>query len=270
MPKLYAFGSSTTIWMWPSWAEIMAYDQGMECVNYGMPGAGNSAIQHRMLQSSIHDKPTAQDWVVVLWTTWSYEDRVVGTPDKSHWLTDGNILNTRRRHETYLKRNKQILNERITPKWVDQFWSEEWDVIKNCTAIIMAQHIMPIKVQMSHVSFIPEYSPWWKTSTELYPQKKYYESLMPSMIQCPDIAMSNDYNIADEVDKKFGTKDNHPDIMWHASVCEHAYKQMGMDPIKSSTWDWIHAEHERIKQADVEQLQKEFDAKVNMNPFING
>lgn len=114
MGRLFAFGCSFTQYMWPTWANIIAYDQKLEIKNFAVAGMGNVGIMQRVLEADLKYKFTNEDQIMIMWTSWSRQDTVINT----HYDGKGSIFN-HAKSESWLKEN----------------WSVENDIIKNITAI---------------------------------------------------------------------------------------------------------------------------------------
>ena len=198
----------------------MALDQDRELVNLGLPGTGNVSMMHRMLQCDIVHQPSAEDWVCVLWTTWPREDRIIA----DRWWHLGNVL-TYAEH----KQRQQDINVLNNVRFIKHAWNEDWDVIKNCTAIITAQKILPITTQATVQDL-----------TQLYPQHVKYQSRLPKMlyIDCDSVDHNrNNYDI----------EDTHPGIIQQATICKRMLQTVGIQDLQPSTWQWVMAEEDRLK-----------------------
>lgn len=71
--NLFTFGCSMTSYSWPTWADIL----GRECQNFenwGRVGAGNLYIFESIIECLTSRKITAQDTVIILWSTTSRMD----------------------------------------------------------------------------------------------------------------------------------------------------------------------------------------------------
>jgi hypothetical protein len=86
--RLFTFGCSWTNYVWPTWADIIAYDQQIEFHNKGKGGAGNTFIASSILESDLKYKFTDTDLILVNWSTWQREDRV---DSEGHWKCDFKI-----------------------------------------------------------------------------------------------------------------------------------------------------------------------------------
>ena len=132
--RIFAFGCSYTRFPWPTWADIIAYDLDIPFENWANAGHGNVSIAHHMLECNLLKKFTTKDLILVCWSTWNREDRLM----QDGWHAGGNILN----------------NNFYGRKWLKKYWSEYNDTAKNCYAIISANKMHNI----SHQSHIADYA----------------------------------------------------------------------------------------------------------------
>ena len=51
--RIFTFGCSFTDYIWPTWANIIAYDLNIPFHNYGRGGAGNQFIFNTIMQAEI-------------------------------------------------------------------------------------------------------------------------------------------------------------------------------------------------------------------------
>jgi hypothetical protein len=116
MARVYSFGCSFTKWIWPTWADIVAYDLGLYYENWGLTGIGNVGISHRIFECDLKNNFTPDDLILVLWSSWNREDRF----NDGGWSTFGNIFN----------------NNFYDKHFTEKYWSLTNDIIKNSTAMI--------------------------------------------------------------------------------------------------------------------------------------
>jgi len=89
--RIFAFGCSFTSYGWPTWADLIAYDNpDCQYFNHGSAGTGNIAITTKISQANQQYNFTEGDLVMVMWSTFSRYDFWV----KNGWLNRGNIWNT--------------------------------------------------------------------------------------------------------------------------------------------------------------------------------
>jgi hypothetical protein len=88
MTRFFAFGCSFTRGLYPTWADIVAreYDH---YENWAQPGAGNSFIFYSLMECHKRKQITADDVVMIMWSSIGREDRYVGR----EWITPGSIYN---------------------------------------------------------------------------------------------------------------------------------------------------------------------------------
>lgn len=92
--RLFTFGCSYTKYKWPTWADILAREYEY-FENWGQSGAGNHYIFNSLVECNQRHKFTANDTVMIMWSSIAREDRYVGQT----WVTPGNIYS----QETYDK-----------------------------------------------------------------------------------------------------------------------------------------------------------------------
>lgn len=99
MTRFFAFGCSFTRSKHPTWADIVArqYDHYQ---NWGQPGAGNSFIFYSLMECHKRNTITADDTVMIMWSSIGREDRYVN----KEWLTPGSIYNQTDYDENFVKK----------------------------------------------------------------------------------------------------------------------------------------------------------------------
>lgn len=139
--RFFAFGCSFTDYQWPTWADIIIrefYSNGLEAYNYGLSGTGNRAVlTNMMVADSIHHF-TDEDILMVVWSSWTREDKFVrwnrllpgptgeaagGTLHR--WNQGGNILN----------------NPIVDNQYIAKYWSLENDILSNISNIVSAKKL---------------------------------------------------------------------------------------------------------------------------------
>lgn len=103
--RLFTFGCSFTKWIWPTWANVIAYELDVPLYNYGYSGAGNQYIFNAIIQADSHYKFNDEDLIMVCWTNVCREDRL----HNGHWLCPGNIY------------TQGIYDQSCVKKWADPF-----------------------------------------------------------------------------------------------------------------------------------------------------
>jgi hypothetical protein len=89
--RVFAFGCSFTAYRWPTWADLIAVETKADYYNFGMAGIGNLGIMARITEANARYKFNSDDLVIVMWSTFSREDRWVN----GKWFTQGNVWNSR-------------------------------------------------------------------------------------------------------------------------------------------------------------------------------
>jgi hypothetical protein len=207
MSRLFTFGCSFTQYAWPTWADIVAYDLGIEYYNYGIAGLGNVGIQHRMLEADLKHSFTKDDIILVLWTSWCREDRV----KDAQWNASGSVLN--------------IYNDVYDRKFVRKYWDYSNDIVKNSTAIITANELYKdnIKWQGTGIPlFLTENSRFAENKRELYLVELYKNKISP---------IEEITTFKNDVDNKaFSAIDDcHPDVKDYLKIVEnHIYKSINL------------------------------------------
>lgn len=84
--RLFTFGCSFTEYLWPTWADILGKEFDYY-ENWGLRGGGNHFITNSVIECSVRNNITADDTVIIMWTTVTREDRYLTTK----WLCPGNI-----------------------------------------------------------------------------------------------------------------------------------------------------------------------------------
>jgi len=86
--RLFTFGCSFTHFKWPTWADILGKEFSY-FENWGRAGVGNVYIANAVVESSIKNKFTKDDVVIIMWSYMTREDRYYTKEEK--WKTIGNI-----------------------------------------------------------------------------------------------------------------------------------------------------------------------------------
>ena len=181
--RIFTFGCSWTLYIWPTWADIIRYtDQSPLVYNWGMPGIGNVGIFHKMIECDLTNKFTENDLIIVEWTSWTREDRFINS-----WESYGNIFNNSYYDENFIKK----------------YWSWNNDIIKNSSCILAANKMFNIGYQFNMMPHL------YETEDQLLPTEpwhKFYLNALPNFDYFP-----KDYFY-------FNNKwphDGHPDIKNH-------------------------------------------------------
>lgn len=195
--RIFTFGCSYTYYSWPTWADIIIKEfeeQGIPGYNFGIHGLGNVGIYHVMLQAHIKYKFTEDDLILVLWTTYNREDRL----KDGVWRAGGGVFN----------------NDYYDGKFVRKYWDLSNDLVKNYSAIISANLLIPKLKNMAAGTF--EFTgrnanDSLSTTYSEMEEKiiKFYKDSLP-----PVLNIEFEGNIY----KQFN--DGHPDILDHLRVAK--------------------------------------------------
>ena len=142
--RVFAFGCSFTEYQWPTWADVIGnslHQQGYEYYNFGNSGSGNYYILNSLYWADKKYKFTDDDILLVLWSSWSREDRYLmdyhWDPElRGQWTKEGNILTS-----VYSSYN-------FTEEFL-RYWSLENDIIKNISSIDIARKLFNIDFEDS-------------------------------------------------------------------------------------------------------------------------
>jgi hypothetical protein len=128
MSRLFTFGCSFTQWPWPTWADIIAYDLAIPHQNWGVSGLGNAGMHSRLLECDLRNTFTKDDIILVVWSSWSREDRYdTKIQGGTKWTAAGDVMFV---YDT---------------DFIKNYWSINNDLMKNSTAIIAANRMFDIK-----------------------------------------------------------------------------------------------------------------------------
>jgi len=209
--RLFTFGCSFTSFLWPTWADIIAYDLDIPYENWGMAGMGNVGIATRMLECDLKNNFTENDLILVCWSSFHREDRVMSD---GFWHLGGNIFND---YKFFGK------------KWLKKYWTENNDIVKNCTAIISSNKMFNIPFQ----SYMTDYEGAAFQEDPSSPNYNFqeYDYYLNSM---PDPRIVFDDGRINKTGFDKTVIDNHPDIQTHLTHSQLTLKHMGME-IKNET-----------------------------------
>jgi len=107
--RLFTFGCSFTNYIWPTWANILAYELNCPLYNYGRGGAGNQYIFNVLMQADNYFKFNENDLVIVCWTNISREDRYFN----GQWHSPGNIYTQTTYDSNFIKKYADETNHAL-------------------------------------------------------------------------------------------------------------------------------------------------------------
>jgi hypothetical protein len=221
---MFSFGCSWTNFIWPTYADIIAWDLELPFENWGKMGCGNQAIQSRLAECDMINNITKDDLVLLQWSSWTREDRYLN----GQWHCGGNLLN----------------NSFYTDDFIERYWSWENDVIRNSTIIHTTQKAYKdiITYEMSMTAFPgmtnnTDILPWLsKVKNKLYPNHNKVENFYKSHVHMPPC-----FSFTNNSQYNGKCKDQHPDILCHLRVVQNQiYPNLGLQ-LKQTTIDQCHA-----------------------------
>jgi len=118
--RLFTFGCSYTHFCWPTWADFLGLKFD-EYQNWAQSGGGNSFIIERLIEANATHKFTADDTVIVQWTTHQRHDYF-----KEGWWAGGNIFTSPFYDEEY----------------INKYFDIKGSVIHTLNYISAAQHLL--------------------------------------------------------------------------------------------------------------------------------
>jgi|TARA_R110000803_G_scaffold83101_5_gene149275 hypothetical protein len=196
--RLFTFGCSYTEFIWKTWADIIADDLQIPFQNWGASGTGNIAITSRILECDLKHKFTKDDLIIVNWSSWHRIDLV---NEYRYWGCGGNAFN----------------NPMFPPKYLKKYWNQNDDIVKNSTAIILANRNTNIDYQ-SHMIDYEGKTEYSETSYDFTHYQYYLDNLPKKNI----FDTSNNSQFSNTVE------DTHPDILTHLNHVQQVYKHLNL------------------------------------------
>lgn len=192
--RIFTFGCSFTNWIWPTWADIIAVQTNIPVYNGALSGLGNVGIAHRLVEYDLRYNFTESDLILIMWTGWNREDRYL----KDGWQLCGNIFN----------------NHFYDDKFIKKYWSLENDIIKNSSAILLANKSYKVSDNYSAFGYAVTEGIGPSYKIEL---ADFYIKALPTPII---FEFGKNYNFNKRC------LDGHPDILTHAKFYnEHIAKK---------------------------------------------
>lgn len=237
--RLFTFGCSFTEHVWPTWADIIASDLGIEYQQWGRSSSGNVGIFHAMLECDLTQKFTDKDLILVNWSSWHREDRVNSAGD---WYSGGNIFN----------------NPFYNKKFIKNYWSGNNDIVKNSTAIISSNKMFDINYQ-SHMIDYEHTGEFNELKYDFLNYKFYLDNIPKKNIF--DMSCNSQFNRYID--------DSHPDVLCHLNHTKTIYKDLNLTLKNSTEEKYIEIQNKVIDSAKSSKinLNKNWDTMVE---FFNG
>lgn len=222
--RFFAFGCSFTNWSWPTWADIISLDLDLPCDNWGMGGLGNVGIASRMIESDINNQFNDDDLIIILWSTWTREDRYYSDERGYSWNAKGDVTFTFDKH------------------FLETYWSISNDLIKNSNAIISSNKIFGERIKFNGHLFSPLIDQAETSKLEFTDlDKRIAKFYQPHII--------NDGEFADErVGYDNYPVDGHPSVLAHLHYVQNViYPKLNL-VLKDSTVSTLTTIHHEIKE----------------------
>lgn len=231
MRRLFTFGCSFTHYYWPCWPEILDRElTDTQVYNYGLAGIGNVGISYRIMEADVKHKFTPDDEIMILWTSWNREDRILGEGFAQY----GNVFSN--------------IGERIWNKYHKYFWSWEHDIVKNTTAINQVNGTYKDLIKFQASAFPSAWEDTDIAGPEVNDLYNKFAATLPEM----------QYFKAEKGSKSFGVlQDSHPDILDHVRMVE---KVMNIKISKENKdyWNKIH-NNASVQLRNRKKLNEVFD-----------
>ncbi len=233
--RLITFGCSFTDYSWPTWADIIALDRGIEYENWAVGGGGNQQIARRALYRMTRGFEPG-DAVMIQWTSITREDRF----RVNRWIAEGSVA--------------------LSPTYKDDFAPKYWDwnndVINTAhsrisTPKLLGQHL----VYEMAMGWYDEGMHVMVDDTRI---SDYWQQHLPVVDQLPNNA------------QPFGgrTTDGHPDPAWWLRWVEtKMYPRFGWT-VKESTRNKVMEVQEYL-QALVNKRRSQNEIQHFGNIFCN-
>jgi hypothetical protein len=200
--------------MWPTWANIIGYDNKAPYYNYADAGMGNVGIAHRVLEADLKHTFTENDDIYIMWTSWTREDRI----KEDYWNSCGSVLNPD--------------NIEYPRYFAKRYWNMNNDIVKNSHAIISTNKMYKNNItwQGAGFPFFVDDDFNLKLKDRNKQIIKLYEKQMPKL---EVLELENPPKLA------FGhINDLHPDISRHLEIAKHIYSVIGKE-LKPETIDYF-------------------------------
>lgn len=224
--RLFTFGCSYTNYVWPTWADIIAYDLGCEFYNYGIGGLGNVGISCRIVEADCIYKFHPDDLIIVQWSSWSREDRYI----KGKWAAHGNVW------------NNDFYDRNFLLKYVDT----DNDLIKNSTARILVDKAYGEHITYQHEFPVIEPKPWHATFDKKNLRTwKIYQKRVPELPSIEPVKMYKHL------------QDTHPTITEYLKfVDETIYPALGRELKNKTKLDMLNLHYTILGINDTDTVDK--------------
>ena len=238
--RIFTYGCSFGRWRWPCWPDMVQKNFGDEYkyIKNSNAGLGNQGIFYMMLEDDLHFKFTEDDIILVGWSGWTREDRLL---EKGKWDCCGNLLTSSN-------------PDKYGEEYVKKYWSMSNYIMRNTSAIIAANKMFNIThqhhifdydnledngAQSRTYKFMNKLN--WKTepAESRYNFKQHWANL-------PEKELFND-NKGYKQNSYFGRRiaDSHPDIIAQLEHTTAVLEKIGLT-MKQETIDFYTQEYQRV------------------------
>lgn len=237
MTRIFTFGCSVTSYAWPTWPVIMSYDLKIPCYNFAHPGMGNVGIYHMVLYADMLYKFTENDIILIMWSSWSREDRFLN----GDWVGGGSVF-----HDNFYDR-----------KFLKKYWDHDNDVIKNASAIIAITKMYEKNIRWQGTWYpilVPEADkPVETVKTKI---QNFYIERLPYLEVC---------NL-DGIEQAFsGTvQDSHPDVKRNLNFVKTVILPTFGKTMSQETVDRFEKIHDYIERLARKHEHWEHDRKLSL------
>lgn len=245
MSRLFAFGCSFTMWPWPTWADIMAHELKLPYQNWALPGLGNVGIASRVLECDLLYKFNESDTVIILWSTWTREDRFkVKRNSAFGWTCTGDV------YHSYDK------------NFIDNYCSLNNDLYKNSTAIIQTNRLFKDNIKFNgHMTtpLIEEYENKELGFDEIELKvTNFYKDYIPNDGQLTSICSYAQIN------------ESHPDVLTHLNFVRDYVAPKMNHTFSQESYNYFSEIHDSItKFCLTEDLSPGVDYRLEIQNHLN-
>jgi len=206
--RFYSFGCSWTNFIWPTWADIVAWDLEVPFENWGITGSCNQVISSKLVECDLKNTFTTNDLIVVVWSGWNRESRY----KNKIWHTGGNIFNS----------------DYYDQAWLKKYWDYDWDIIRNSTIIHNTS-----KAYKDMISYQCSIFPF---PDDIVSSEVDNSSTQISNFYKNKIVFPTTFKFTENCRYNGNCRDTHPDILAHLDFVENQlYPALGINTVKQST-----------------------------------
>lgn len=226
--RIFTFGCSFTNWVWPTWANILLYQN--DGINFGYGGAGLEHTLHSIIECDRKYNFTENDIVIVMYTTPIRWDLILGD-NTLKWICMGQTITS-----DYIK-------------YLDELYSIEGLIYKSLNNVLIIDNYLKNKNVKSYMTSINDifidFHNYFE-NVEIGDNLKELVSYVQSQIK---LDMTNMHSFLLGNHKKWTTNKIWTDLSdYHPTTLSH-YKWM-MNNFPEELKSLIKADEETIKQIE--------------------